>query len=266
MIPNIVHFIFGLSKDFNQEFLFVHYLSIYSVHLINKPQRIYIYYHYQPNSIWWEKLKDIPELEFCYVELPKYIGQHIIKKYAHRADKLRMDILYNTGGIYMDIDTICVKPYNHLLQYETVLGLEHSCKKDQLDTKKYKGICNAIMFTKAKSVFFTEWLKLYGKHFCPNGWAEASIILPKKIADEKFKNNDRIKILSPEYFFSPHWTEFNKIFIDKYNIPEDLITLHYWSTTSHDLYKKIKNWDWMNNNSHTLFGKIMLKLHKLYAP
>ena len=59
--------------------------------------------------------------------------------------------------------------------------------------------------------------------------------------------------------------ENNKIFIDKYNIPEDLITLHYWSTTSHDLYKKIKNWDWMNKNSHTLFGKIMLKLHKLYA-
>lgn len=253
------------ESNSKKEFIFPYYLSIFSSYLVNNPEKIYIYYYYQPYGIWWDKLKEISVVEFVKVDLPTHIGRHTIEKTTHRADKLRMDILYKVGGIYMDIDTISIRPYKELLQYKTVLGLEYACKKGIVDKENYKGICNAVLLTEPGSDFFTEWLKLYEKWFKPKGWAEASIFLPKKIADEKFKNNGRIKILSPEYFFTPHWTEVNKIFIDNYNIPEKLITLHYWSTTSHHLYKKIKNWDWINNNSHTLFGKIMLKLHKLYA-
>ena len=52
-----------------------------------------------------------------------------------------MDKLYEKGGIYMDIDTISVKPYKDLLNYNTVLGYEY----------KPDTICNAIMLTKSNS-------------------------------------------------------------------------------------------------------------------
>lgn len=266
MIPNIIHFIYGMEENNSkEEFLFPYYLSIYSSYIVNNPEKIYIHYYYQPYGLWWDKLKEIPAVEFVKVELPTHIGRHTIEKTIHRADILRMNVLYNVGGVYMDIDTISVRPYKELLQYKTVLGLEHAYKKGTVDKENYKGICNAVLLTEPKSDFFTEWLKLYEKWFNPKGWAEACVILPKKIADRKFKDNSHVKVLQPEFFFSPHWSETRKIFKDNYDIPEQLITLHYWSTCSFDFYKKIQNWEWMYTNSHTLFGKIMLKLNNYYA-
>ena len=170
-IPNVIHFIFGLEEQ-TEDFLFVYYLSVYSAYITNKPEKIYLYYHFVPEGEWWEKLKEIPGLELVKVSLPEYIGRHKILKTAHRADKLRMDVLFEYGGVYMDIDTISVRPYKDLLQHETVLGLEEIRNNPKAEARwgKYKGICNAVMFTRPKSQFFKEWIDLYETVFNPNGW------------------------------------------------------------------------------------------------
>ena len=82
------------------------------------------------------------------------IGNKPIIKTAHKADKLRMEILFEKGGIYLDIDTICIKPWKHLLTNKVVLGNEIQ-----------KGICNAIMFTEPKTVFFRDWIRNYANYF-----------------------------------------------------------------------------------------------------
>lgn len=61
MIPNIIHFIFGLKKQ-TDEFLFVYYVAILSAKLVNNPDKIYLYYHYPPFGEWWEKTKNLCEL------------------------------------------------------------------------------------------------------------------------------------------------------------------------------------------------------------
>ena len=89
-IPNIIHFVFGL-KEQTEEFLFPYYLSVLSASKVNDPDKIYFYYHYEPYGYWWERLKNIKKIVFERVELPTHIGNKIIKKTAHRADKIRMD-------------------------------------------------------------------------------------------------------------------------------------------------------------------------------
>lgn len=42
---------------------------------------------------------------------------HQEKNYAAKADILRYEIIYNYGGIYCDIDSICTKPFDKFLQY-----------------------------------------------------------------------------------------------------------------------------------------------------
>ena len=144
-IPNIMHFIFGLKPQ-NEEFLFIYYLSILSAYIVNSPEKIYFYYHYEPYGEWWNRLKEkIPVIVFEKVELPTHIGKKEIKHFAHKADWIRMNKLYERGGVYMDIDTITVKNYKKLLKNNTVLGYE--IKKDDL-------ICNAIMMTVQKVLFF----------------------------------------------------------------------------------------------------------------
>ena len=53
MIPNIIHFVFGL-KEQKEEFLFCYYISILSSKLVNNPEKIYFHYHFEQHY----KLKD----------------------------------------------------------------------------------------------------------------------------------------------------------------------------------------------------------------
>lgn len=242
---NICHFVFGMKKQ-SEEFLFSYYIAVYSAYLINKPDKIYFNYHYEPYGAWYNKLKLIPNIKLVKIDIPTHIGNKQINKTAHKADWVRMNVLYNKGGIYLDIDTICVNPWKHLLNRDVVLGKEVP-----------NGICNAIMFTKPKSDFFKLWLDKYESHFNTNGWREASIELPEKLS-KKFPN--LITLKEPDVFFLPNYTETQKIFVDNKEIPNNLISLHLWETFSFKYMKNINDWSWAYENSHTMYGKMLLNL------
>ena len=245
MINNICHFVFGMEKQ-TEELLFTHYIAVYSAYLINNPDTIYFYYHYEPYGTWYDTLKLIPNLKLVKIDIPTHIGSKEIKKTAHKADWVRMNILFNSGGIYLDIDTICVKPWQHLLNKDVVLGKEIP-----------NGICNAIMCTKRKSDFFKLWLDKYESHFNPNGWREASIELPEKLS----KNfPDLLTLKEADVFFLPNYNKTHKIFVDNNEIPKNIISLHLWETFSLKYMKNINDWSWAYENSHTMYGKMLLNL------
>tara|TARA_Y100000817_G_scaffold308744_1_gene296916 strand:- start:622 stop:1470 length:849 start_codon:yes stop_codon:yes gene_type:complete len=243
LIPNIIHFIFGLKKQ-TEEFLFPYYLSVLSASKVNSPDRIYFYYHYEPYGKWWKKLKKIPNIILEKVDLPTHFGKKKILHFAHLADKIRMDVLYEKGGIYMDIDTISYKPYKHLLNQDTVLAYEH----------KPNTICNAVMMTKPYSRFFRQWTAGYESKFNPQGWGEASIYFPAEI--HKMYPGLAL-VLPPETFFRPYANEGNKIFIDDYEIPDNLITLHLWETYTKGFLNNIKDYQWIKENNKTLYSRIV---------
>jgi hypothetical protein len=245
-IPNIIHFVFGLKPQ-KEEFLFVYYLSVLSAYLVNKPEKIYFYYHFEPHGVWWERLKNnIPVIILEKVGLPTHIGKKEIKHFAHKADWIRMNQLYERGGVYMDIDTISVRSYNHLLNNKTVLGYE--IKKDNL-------ICNAIMMTIPNSPFFNLWLREYEKEFNPDGWCEASIHLPGNI---NRRYPDLAIVLSENSFFRPYATEGVNIFEKNVDIHPDAITLHLWESYTLKYLENIKDFEWIKDNKQTLYSKIVL--------
>lgn len=58
VVPNIVHFVFGMSEDFGgKPFAYPHYLSMYSALVQTKPKSIMFWYHYLPSTDitqnWW---------------------------------------------------------------------------------------------------------------------------------------------------------------------------------------------------------------------
>lgn len=245
-IPNILHFVFGL-KEQEDEFLFCYYLAIYSASKYNNPEKIYFYYHFMPHGKWWNEALQIPNLVLEKVDIPTNIGDKPIKFLAHKADKVRMNKLYERGGVYLDIDTISLKSYEHLLENQVVLGLQ----------KPYVGICNAVMFTKPKTEFFKIWLDNYNESFKTNGWNESSIDLPYKLSKE-YPN--LLTVVDEDYFFTPSYNETNKIFYTDNDIPEKLVALHLWEKMSIKYIKQINGWEWAKSNSQTLYGKIMLKI------
>ena len=250
-IPNIIHYIFGLEKQ-KEEFPFVYYLSIYSNHLINKPITIYFHYQYLPYGYWWDKAKKYLQLNYINAN-NLYWGTKKITKFAHKADKIRLDMLYKYGGIYMDIDTITYKPYHFLLDYDFVIGIQ----EDNYGKNNRTLYCNAIILSKKNNIFIKKWMEEYEKHFNPIGWCEASVHLPNIIYNNlTIYEKNRMKVLDKECFYYPLYTNVDKIFEDNEDINDKLITLHLWNTYSNKYYKDIQDFNWADTNN-SLYSKLI---------
>ena len=88
MIPNVFHFIFGLSDDFGgKPFNLPHYLAIKSSIQVNNPDKVYFYYKHLPQSKWFEKIKD--QIELVKVDPPNQIFNNPLYHVAHQADIIR---------------------------------------------------------------------------------------------------------------------------------------------------------------------------------
>ena len=257
--PNIIHYIFGL-KEQTEPFLFVYYLSIYSNIIINNPNKIYFHYQYEPYGIWWDKIK--PYLHMNYINAENlYWGKKKIKKTAHKADKLRLEILYKYGGIYMDIDTISYQPYLEKIynfsKYDFILGIQ----EENYGPKKITLYCNAILFAKKNNIFIKKWIDMYEASFLPNGWCEASIHLPTKIFDLlNTEEISKIKIFNKYAFYYPLYNETNKIFEEISDLEifphKNLITLHLWNSYSYKYFKNIQGFEYIDTNN-SLYSKLM---------
>ena len=258
-IPNIIHYIFGL-KEQKEEFAFVYYLSILSNLLINKPKAIYFHYQYLPYGYWWDKAKEHLKLNYINTD-DIYFGEKKIIKYAHKADKIRLDMLLKYGGIYMDIDTITYRPYHHLLKYDFCIGIQEEIYKNKRVEILY---CNAILFSKRNNIFLKNWIDQYSTYFDPDGWCEASVHLPSivyKKLDNEYKKN--IKVLEKEAFYIPSYNEVHKIFEGDEKINNSLLTLHFWNTYSEKYYKEIQNFDWILNGGNSLYAKLINNIIKI---
>ena len=191
-IPNNIHIIYGLAENFGWDeyehfvrevgknmkrpaadsFNIMRYLAIKSAYEVNKPDNIFFYYCYEPHGEWWERAKKY--ITPIRVEPPKEIFGNPIKSYAHQADVIRLQLLIEEGGIYLDSDTLCLKPLTPLLEDGGfVMGQEGNEAK----------LCNAVMLSEKGSEFAKEWLSRY-VDFDDDNWAGHSIELPYRLSKE----------------------------------------------------------------------------------
>lgn len=230
MIPDIFHFCYGLTEDFGgKPYSLVHYLAVKSAFELNKPEKIFFYYTYEPNGEWWEKTKKLAEL--IKVDPPSEIFGNPLIHVAHKADILRLNVLLENGGIYMDLDTICNKPFSPLLNNKFVIGKQGRWRK--------MGLCNAVMMSEKNSEFIKIWLNEY-RSFRSKGrdkyWAEHSVEVPMLLAK---KHPD---LLHTEPYNSFHYPLYypmslKKLFVQSRTYP-DAYCHHLWEGGSWEKYLK----------------------------
>lgn len=199
-IPNIVHFVFGLSPDFGgRPFSFIHYLAVKSAYECNKPDRIFLHYAYESSGEWWEKAR--PFLTLHKIEVPTEIFGNPLLHYAHMADVIRLEALLEHGGIYLDVDVVCVRSFAPLLKYPAVMGKERA-----------GGLCNAVILAEKNSEFIRLWHDSYVT-FRSRGkdayWSEHSVEVPFCIAQE---NPGTIHVVNRHHFFWPTHLQFWLLF------------------------------------------------------
>ena len=212
-IPNNIHIIYGLSPTFGWDeyehfvsevgktmtrpkadpFNIIRYLTIKSAYDLNKPDNIFFYYKHKRYGEWWDRaLEYITPVE---IEPPTEIFGNPVNHFAHQADVIRLQILIEEGGIYLDSDVLCNKSFEPLLNIEGEQG-DFIMSKEGDDLHK---LSNAVMLSKKGAEFPETWLGRY-TNFNDDVWVEHSIELPYKLSEEF---PDKLTVLGHKTFAWP---------------------------------------------------------------
>lgn len=256
MIPNILHFICITPMKFE----LIHFISVYSAYIHNKPENIYIYVDDEPvDNFFWDCLK-----EFVTVEKVKncreFNGHQI--EYTHQiSDLIRMEKLIEKGGIYMDLDVVSLKPLTNLLDNDIVLIGE----KNELDGK-YFHLTNSIILAEPDN----DFIKLWFDHMAPYtdikkyGLAYHSIVLPTNMLNKYSKLFNSVKVLDYKQHFAPfQWNQYEPfVFKNDKSVLSSLdnyYTIIFYQTIVYDIYLKNINLDFLLKESlfSSLFNYIV---------
>jgi hypothetical protein len=114
-IPNIFHLIYESKNIDFEPYIF---FCIKSIIEINKPEKIYFYYNNLPRGKLWNKIEN--ELILKKIDIPDNYVNSIDDFYIKYKKIIIYKNLIEYGGIYLDINSICISPLNDLLKYDFI--------------------------------------------------------------------------------------------------------------------------------------------------
>lgn len=157
---------------------------------------------------------------------------YYLKKWAFVADYIRLDVLYEKGGIYLDTDMMVIKSLDSLLEHICFMGAED-----------LSYINAAIMGAVPKNEFIKECLKHYDLIDLTSSSNLGEITIPKLITmkfNELSKNNvffdkiishQDIIIYPPKYFYSLPFENKKDLKNYKNYISNESFTIHLWQSS-----------------------------------
>ncbi|OAA37631.1 glycosyl transferase [Metarhizium rileyi] len=208
-IPNVVHFMYIFKEPLAQkhgiQFDFINYLAVRSAIVSLRPDETYLHYAIlssSGNSVkprldpatnpWIRRLRNDIHLVEHKIENPYGQIPYLIE------DLLRLHILRDNGGIFLDTDAFALKTFVNILHPPTpqdiVLGYEGGNRG---------GMGNAVMVARRNSTFINDWLDGYMHDSVRRGRKHNSVVFPQGLAARR---PDALCVLSPGAFFWPTWT------------------------------------------------------------
>ena len=123
MIPKVLHYCFGMARDFGEKpWSLVHYVCLRSAVERLRPEKVLFYFEYEPTGPWWNLTREM--VTPVAVKAPREIFGIPVIHPAHRSDIVRLERLLEAGGIYLDADVFVQRDFDNLLHHRTVLGKE----------------------------------------------------------------------------------------------------------------------------------------------
>ena len=114
------------------------------------------------------------------------------KRVSHLKDVIRLEILYEEGGIYSDLDVLWMRHPWRFLDNKVVIAYQ---------TKAYKTLCNAVMMAEPKQEAIKQYLDWTVSIYPPKKyWIPAN---PYKL----WKDRAEVKMIDKYNFFPRRWTD-----------------------------------------------------------
>lgn len=245
-IPNKVHFIFGLGDD-RPYFTFDHHVSVLSASHVHRPEVIMMHVQHEPVGEWWERTRP-------YVQLVQYplssldaIGGRCLLHYAHRADVLRLRVLQQYGGLYLDLDMVSVRPLSPAMRRASFLiAWQDSNGWSWRRGKEHYGLCNAMMASVPDAPFVGYLLRSY-RSFRSYGrdlfWDEHSVRLLGEMVDvcPRWIADGYVTTIESRRVYYPLWNEVDVLYsrerhvwglAELHEAQPEMLFFHLWTSAN----------------------------------
>lgn len=205
-IPNIVHYIWILKDPKSLRLDFKFFIAVYSSYLYFQPDTIYLHTDALPNILehartsgdeWTQRTLNLPIIKYHHVDAPNVTTKGVpIKLHEHKSDFLRMRIVHEYGGIYLDRDAIPLRDISDLREsrFSNIVGSTLA-----LNTKYSSYINNGVMLSAPRSALIEIYMKA-AHHFFDGTFA--SIHFLTDLANRLSAIPNEVLILQP-LAFSP---------------------------------------------------------------
>ena len=190
-VARLVHFV-----QVGGKFGFLQWVAVMSAIKFIQPQRVFIFTTTNLTGCWASRLVSHPLVEVQHLSsdvIPRSINGTNITEAAHKADFLRLSVLWQFGGIYMDTDAIATRSFHPFFNKEAVLAQQKS-----------GAVGNGLIVTRQKSCFICSFAKTACSEF-DGSWSRHSVMTLYRMLSE---NSTRAKIEFPFVVVLPHASGF----------------------------------------------------------
>ncbi|XP_064482755.1 uncharacterized protein LOC135395522 [Ornithodoros turicata] len=121
VVPNLVHFVHLGSSSLS----FVEAICIRAAWIQQRPDKLWIHCdmcHTIREGTYWPFVQSIPGLEIRSIRRPRYVFGKRLSSIYHASDVVRLKILLQHGGIFLDGDSYLVRSLDPFRHFEMSLG------------------------------------------------------------------------------------------------------------------------------------------------
>lgn len=238
-IPKIIHLLyFGETEFYN-----FHHRCIHSMIQYMPEYEIRIYNTREPpaENQYWQDIKSHPRVRIHTMNAPQFYDGFELKHFQYKADVARLELLYEHGGVYLDIDMIIVRPFHEI--FASGHSFYISEEREGSNGRGSGALINAFLAAKPKNEFIKLWLNEFKSGLRLGIWAHHIRDSNKQLLDNHphYKHKYRIRVLDWKMFMPLHWQD-TEAFIRSetvpYEFPPESYGTHLWETILGDIMRK----------------------------
>jgi FkbM family methyltransferase len=238
-IPKIIHLLyFGETEFYN-----FHHRCIHSMIQYMPEYEIRIYNTREPpaENVYWQDIRNHPRVRIHKMDAPQFYDGFELKHFQYKADVTRLELLYEHGGVYLDIDMLIVRPFHEV--FTSGHSFYISEERQGANGPGSGALINAFLASKPKNEFIKLWLNEFKSGLRLGIWAHHIRDSNKQLLESRphYKNKHRIRVLDWKLFMPLHWQD-TEAFIRSETIPYDFPVesygTHLWETILGDVMRK----------------------------
>ena len=232
-IPKIIHILyFGETEFYNYHHRCVHsmiqYMPDYDIRIYNAKEPV--------GNKYWDDIKKQERVSIHKIDPPVFYDGFELKHFQYKADVVRLELLYEHGGVYLDLDMLIVRPFHD------VFKSGHSFYISE-ERAGIHSLINAFLAAKPKNEFIKLWLESFKSGLRLGIWAHHIRDSNRILIEDNphYIHKYRMKILDGQLFMPLHWQD-TVAFIHSettaYEFPPQSYGTHLWETILGDVMRK----------------------------